>query len=130
MYNDVSLLECLNKSFILLNSGKNHGRTSSHKPKRKAEGYKKVLPALPHCYKNSSLFIHKVPPWTPSYPQKRKIRSHRTVPMCIVLFLMNVISQFCNSHSNRDNKTTFFFKKNLFPTKNCWKPFSAVSSLK
>jgi len=56
MYNDVSLLECLSKSFILPNSGKNHGRT--HKPKQKAEGYKKKNCQLCHTVTKIVLFLY------------------------------------------------------------------------
>lgn len=43
MYRDVSLLECLSKSFLPLDAGRSHGRTSIHEPKQKAEGYKKII---------------------------------------------------------------------------------------
>lgn len=43
MYHDVSLLECLSKSFLPQNIGRNHGRTSIHEPKQKAEGYEKRI---------------------------------------------------------------------------------------
>lgn len=51
MYHDVSLLECLSKSFLPLKAGKSHGRTSIHELMQKAKENKKELPGLAHCYK-------------------------------------------------------------------------------
>lgn len=98
MYHDVSLLECLSKSFLPLNTGKNHGRTSIHKPKQKAKGYRKELLALAQCYKNSLLFIHKI---TTRYAR----------------YLLELI--FCvpskKKRKNRNCRTVFFYIYIIFP---------------
>lgn len=104
MYNDVSLLECLSKSFILPNSGKNHGRTSTHKPKQKAEGYKKKNCQLCHTVRKIVLFLYTKYLLELIFfiPSKKKNQKSWNCPMYIVLFLVNVIRQFCNSDSSRD----------------------------
>lgn len=108
-YHEVSLLECLSKSFLPLNTGKSHGRTSIHKPKQKAKGFKKELLALAQCYKNSPLFIHKITTrytryllelffWVPSKKEKTE-----NVGLCSSTYVYNFPPWehnkivFCNS---------------------------------
>lgn len=59
MYHDVSLLECLSKSFLPLKAGRSHGRTSIHELMQKAKENKKTARSST-LLQNSPIFIHKI----------------------------------------------------------------------
>lgn len=104
MYHDVSLLECLSKSFLPLRAGRSRGRTSIHESMQKAKGYKKELPGLALCYETVP-FLYTKYPLNFSYESlpERTIRSFRTESFdyfFFLLFLVTIITR-CSSTTQK-----------------------------